>query len=150
MKANPTDPTGAKATEEANRSIEKLLNERVPQQSGANPGVFHCDTFTLYKPWSKCPKCKDAILGAVEGRDDAGEIQRGEPTMELPDDEDYLCPHTNKAKFEAVRQRIAVERLFHIESLPSTLADGSVQITVQWWERPQGSENKEGKKRLAF
>jgi len=110
-------------------------------------GVFHTDTYVLYRPWDKCNRCKDAILGPVEGRDDEGEIIRGDPTVELPDTGDYSCPHIGKSDYEKTIMRIKREQLAYTQPTVTTLATGLVQATLQWWEPADGAVEKKNEAR---
>lgn len=136
------DAIGAKSVKDANDSLERQLNSN---KSGPGPGTYFCETYVVFRPWDKCTRCKDDILGPIEGRDEAGEIVRGAPTKDLPDEGDYACPHVSKAAYAVTIQKIKTEKLEYVPPTVTTLATGVVQVTVQWWER--GAGEGEGEKK---
>jgi hypothetical protein len=126
--AEGESPAGAQSA-----LLEKLLNEG-PSHVAKIEATFRCETYTLYRPWHVCGKCKDAVYGEEGEPDEEGNRTREAPTEMLPDTGDRTCPHVNNEAYQQTVQKIYDKKWRHLPFEPSTLSSGTVQVTVQWWE----------------
>jgi len=89
------------------------------------PGVYeydyvpHYKGFVVYRPWSACERCKQAIATGA---------------MILPqDDGDIDCPHTQVKDYLAARQLVLEGKAMCDPPEQIVLKDGTVVVTLQWY-----------------
>lgn len=126
----------------ASSFVHPLLGNRANLQG---VGRVHVDTFVVFRRWESCKQCKDDVLGPFLDEEE-GDFEeeggyprrpkRGPPTVELPPDTYYPCPHVQKREYEALVERIQRDNLDYVPPVQTVMKDGSVQITLQWTERP--------------
>lgn len=95
---------------------------------------FRCRTYTLYRPWHLCSSCKDAVFGVEGDPDEEGNRTRENPTELLPEVGDRVCPHVNLEDYEKIVNEIYVKGWRFMPYENNVLSNGTVQVTVQWWE----------------
>lgn len=119
-----------------NALMEQILNAG-PMATTPNRKVeanFRCRTFTLFRPWHVCPACKDAVFGEEGEADEQGNRERSAPTEILPEVGDRVCPHVNLEDYEKLVNEIYVKGWKYMPYENNVLSNGSVQVTMQWWE----------------
>lgn len=85
------------------------------------PFTHHLDVFVVFRPWEACKRCWKAF---EEGN---------EPEQEPNDSDDKVCPHTRRAQYLALMQRIMKDGYRCIGRKAETLKSGVIQVSVEWW-----------------
>lgn len=97
----------------------------VNDQNAGIPGVveydyfIHRKVFLIYRPWWQCARCMNAI--------DAGAIV-------LPETGDHECPHTNIGTYKEIVDKILSGQLLFGSEQEVTQKDGSIVISLRWYE----------------
>ncbi len=79
--------------------------------------TYHHEVFVIHKPWGKCNRCYKAIE---------------EKEIEIPEEGDHVCPHTNMSRYLKQVQRFLDEGHIQRTSREETLVDGSIQVSISW------------------
>jgi hypothetical protein len=90
--------------------------------------VFH-ETYSVFRPWSSCSRCKDAI--------------RERPEL-LPEQGDYVCPHTRHNEYIELINRLrnagdAGPWKLHAREFSNDR--GEIYVTIAW-EEPEVTQNE--------
>lgn len=87
------------------------------------------EVYVIWRPYSACFRCMSKLRAKP-------------PQLELPDDGDYVCPHTRLAAYKNILSERAtgVVRFTSYES--TTLKDGTIQVSVGL-ARPKSKEEME-------
>jgi len=88
---------------------------------------IHRQVFTIFRPWESCARC---------GADIANN------KVNLPDVGDYSCPHVAEDEYEDTVNQILAGKLIFGSEQEITQKDGSVLISLRWYERTAAKKNK--------
>lgn len=75
--------------------------------------------FTVYRPWEQCQRCKDDLAQQM---------------VELPEEGDLTCPHTNKRSLDAIYLKAAKGRALINHEEQIVQKDGTVVVSIVWGE----------------
>src|SRR5262249_8960181 len=78
------------------------------------------DVFVIYRPWNECARCWARFK---------------ENQLAFEDERDYVCPHTRKAEYLALRRRMLHEGLVPLSYREIELKTGVVQVSLAWGVR---------------
>lgn len=90
--------------------------------------VFH-ETYSVFRPWGGCNRCKDAI--------------KEQPEL-LPDAGDYVCPHTRHDEYVALMNRIrnaGNAGPWKLGAREFSNDRGEIYVTIAW-EEPEEPQNE--------
>jgi len=101
------------------RPYARSLDEDTPTRRKEK---VHHDTFSLFRPWRGCSRCKKEL---------------GPDLVGLPENSDYVCPHTRKAEYveliASIRNNPNMIRLSHRE-FSTDRGETFAQVT---WATPE-------------
>lgn len=87
------------------------------------------DVYVIWRPYNTCFRCMSKLRAKP-------------PQLELPDDGDYVCPHTRRTAYRTIlaERAAGVVRFTSYES--TTLKDGTIQVSIGL-ARPKSKEEME-------
>ena len=116
------------------RSESRFANlETELERKGGGRGkakfLYQCRVFTIFRPWQECHRCQRAFRPKKNA-----EGQWEDPELQMPEDEDYVCPHNENDEYTALVNRIACDEVKLVRRAVDTLKTGAVQALVEWGE----------------
>jgi hypothetical protein len=99
--------------------------------------TYECRVFTVFRPWQECHRCQKAFRPKKNA-----EGQWEDPDLEMPEDEDYICPHNEMAEYSQLVNKISRGEARLIRRSLETLKTGVVQALLEWGE-PNFTDKKE-------
>jgi hypothetical protein len=117
--------------------LESELDKFNPAAKKKARFLYQCRVFTVFRPWQECHRCQKAFR-PKKNADGVWE----DPELNMPDDEDYVCPHNENAEYIALVNRIAQGEVQLIKRAVDTLKTGVVQALIEWGE-PTAKDKKE-------
>jgi len=97
--------------------------------------VSYLRTFVVWRPWSKCDRCKASIA---------------KDEISLPDVGDYTCPHVQLVEYKEVKDRTLSGEALRENEEHFQLHDGTRCVEISWLETdPEFLEEMERKAKEA-
>lgn len=117
--------------------LEADLEKNLPAARKKARFLYQCRVFTVFRPWQECQRCQKAFRPKKNAN---GEWE--DPELQMPEDEDYLCPHNENDDYMSIVNRIAQGEVQLIKRTLDTLKTGVVQAVIEWGE-PLARDKKE-------
>lgn len=118
--------------EEAQRGPRPGFTEPVEDQP-RRLRVFH-ETYSVFRPWGGCLRCKEAL--------------KEKPEL-LPEAGDYVCPHTRHSEYIALINRLrnaGPSGPWKLQAREFSNDRGEIYVTIAW-EEPETAGQSETKAR---
>jgi hypothetical protein len=78
---------------------------------------FDHQIFVIFRPWNECPICYRLFKS---------------DQLPVPEEGDYVCPHTNKAEYLALTRKIIQEGYVANSRKEEILKSGVILISLSW------------------
>ena len=137
---------GADRTESRfGQELERELDQHIPGAAKKPKFRYHCQTFTVFRPWQECHRCQRDFRPR---KDAHGDWQ--DPVLVMNEGEDFRCPHNENKQYVDLVNRLTNGELRLIQRSLESLKNGVIQALVEWGEPLTPTKKEESKPFLGF
>lgn len=129
---------GGDRSESRFANLETELERHDPGSKKKAKFRYEFKVFTVFRPWQECHRCQRAFRPKKNA-----DGQWEDPDLEMPEGEDYICPHNESDEYMVLVNRIANGDVQLIRRSMDTLKTGVVQAIVEWGEPLQKDKKEE-------